>query len=96
MRISSFAMELRTNVLVHGAYTYLYVYGDVPSKRRFSFTWYLSGCACMGQTGKVANGVLACGHICRQGAAAPPAALGADSIAALVSEELHVVAAWWS
>lgn len=39
MRISSFAMELRTNVLVYMAHTYLYVYRDVPSKRCFSFTW---------------------------------------------------------
>lgn len=43
-----------------------------------------------------ASGVLTFGHVCRQGAAAPPAALGADSTAALLSVELHVMAACWS
>lgn len=67
MEIRAFVTELRTNVLVHTAHTYLYVYRDVPSQRCFSFTWHLPGCACMGQTGQVASGVLVCGHTCRQG-----------------------------
>lgn len=87
-------MELRTNLSVHIAYTYLYVYRDVPSKRCFSFTWYPPGCARVGQTGQVARGVLA--MLAGRGVAAPPAALGADSVAALLSVELHVMAAWWS
>lgn len=53
------------------AYTYLYVYRDAPSKGCFSFAWCLPGCACMGQTGQVASGVLACGHVRRQGCCSP-------------------------
>lgn len=39
MKISSFATELRTYVLVYVAYSYLYVYRDVPSEGVF----YLPG-----------------------------------------------------
>lgn len=53
IKIRGFATELRTNLLLYLAHTYLYAYSNVPSKRCFAFTWYCY--ACMGQTGSLAK-----------------------------------------
>lgn len=68
-KIRGFATELRTNLLLYTAATYLYAHSDVPSKRCFALTCWC--CACLGWSGQQAPWSVSPGCACRPEGCSP-------------------------